>query len=134
LARACVHHGAKTPKNRGEFAETGLAWSLQSQGNEAGFHGRQKPKEGVATMFKKLLVAIGIATLSTSSAFAAKAAPKAPAPVVAKKVAQNEEAKPVEAKGKKAKKAKKGTEEAAPKAAEPAPAPTPAPAPAPAKK
>lgn len=80
-------------------------------------------------MLKKLLVAIGIATLSSSSAFAAKAVHKTPSTVSSgKKVAQTEEAKPTEAKGKKGKKAaKKGAEEAAPKAAEPAPAPAPAP-------
>jgi hypothetical protein len=73
-------------------------------------------------MFKKIIIALGIATLTSTSAFAAKATHKAPTSVTAKKVAQADSAKPAEAKGKKGKKAgKKGAEEKAP-----APAPAPA--------
>jgi hypothetical protein len=77
-------------------------------------------------MLKNLLIALGIAALTSTSAFAAKATHKAPTAVTAKKVAQADSGKPADAKGKKGKKAKKGAEEA-PKAAEPAPAPAPAP-------
>ena len=79
-------------------------------------------------MFKNLIIALGIATLTSTSAFAAKASHKASAPVAAKKVAQADSAKPADAKGKKGKKGKKAAEEA------PAAAPAPAPAPAPASK
>jgi len=80
-------------------------------------------------MFKNLIIALGIATLTSTSAFAAKASHKAPAPVAAKKVAQADSAKPADAKGKKGKKGKKAAEEkalAAAAAAAPAPAPAPA--------
>jgi hypothetical protein len=84
-------------------------------------------------MFKKLIIALGIATLTSTSAFAAKASHKASAPVAARKVAQADSAKPADAKGKKGKKGKKAIEEKAPAAA-PAAAPAPAPAPPPASK
>jgi hypothetical protein len=75
-------------------------------------------------MFKKFLIVLGIVTLTSTSAFAAKVSHKAPAAVTAKKVAQADSAKPAEAKGKKGKKAgKKAAEEKVP-----APAPAPAPA------
>jgi hypothetical protein len=77
-------------------------------------------------MFKKLIIALGLVTLTSTSAFAAKASHKAPASITAKKVAQADSAKPADAKGKKGKKAGK-------KAAEEAPAAAPAPAPAPKK-
>jgi len=71
-------------------------------------------------MFKKFLIALGIVTLTSTSAFAARATHKAPTSVTAKKVAQADSAKPADGKGKKGKKAgKKGAEEKAP-----APAPT----------
>jgi len=73
-------------------------------------------------MFKKFLIALGIVTLTSTSAFAAKATHKAPTSVTAKKVAQADSTKSADAKGKKGKKAgKKGAEEKAPA---PAPAPT----------
>ena len=72
-------------------------------------------------MFKKIFIALGIAALTSTSAFAAKASHhRTPASVTAKKVAQADSAKPADAKGKKGKKA----------AEEKAPAPAPAPAPA----
>ena len=79
-------------------------------------------------MFKKLIIALGIATLTSTSAFAAKASHKASAPVAARKVAQADSAKPADAKGKKGKKA------AEEKVAAAAPAVAPGPAPAPASK
>jgi hypothetical protein len=83
-------------------------------------------------MFEKLIIALGIATLTSTSAFAAKVSHKAPTPVAARKVAQADSAKPADAKGKKGKKGKKAVEEKAP-ASVPAAAPTAAPAPAPKK-
>ena len=75
-------------------------------------------------MFKKIFIALGIAALTSTSAFAAKASHhRTPASVTAKKVAQADSAKPADAKGKKGKKGKKAAEEKAP-----APAPAPAPA------
>ena len=73
-------------------------------------------------MFKKFLIALGIVTLTSTSAFAAKASHKAPTSIMAKKVAQADSAKPADAKGKKGKKGKKAAEEKSP-------APTPVPAP-----
>ena len=73
-------------------------------------------------MFKKLIIALGIVTLTSTSALAAKASHKAPTSVTAKKVAQADSAKPADAKGKKGKKAGKKAVEEAPAAA-PAPAP-----------
>jgi len=58
-------------------------------------------------MFKKLIIALGIATLTSTSAFAAKASHKASAPVAARKVAQADSAKPADAKGKKARRARR---------------------------
>jgi hypothetical protein len=87
-------------------------------------------------MFKKLIIALGIATLTSTSAFAAKASHHATAPVAAKKVAQADSAKPADTKGKKGKKGKKAAEEKAPTpapVAAPASAPAPAPAAAPKK-
>ena len=72
-------------------------------------------------MFKKIFIALGIAALTSTSAFAAKASHhRTPASVTAKKVAQADSAKPADAKGKKGKKA----------AEEKTPAPAPAPVPA----
>jgi hypothetical protein len=80
--------------------------------------------KGEATMLKNILIALGIAALTSTSAFAATKAPKtAPA---AHKVAQATEIKPTAAKAdKKVKKDKKVTEAAvkAPASAEKTPAP-----------
>jgi hypothetical protein len=84
---------------------------------------QQPTEKGVAAMFKKIFIALGIVALTSTSAFAAKASHNAPAAVTAKKVAQADSAKPADAKGKKGKKGKKAAEEKAP-----APAPAPAPA------
>jgi hypothetical protein len=65
-------------------------------------------------MLKNIIVAFGIAALTSSAAFAAAPAPKTETPT--HKVAQADEAKPAEAK--KAKKGKKAKKE--PKATEPA--------------
>jgi len=89
--------------------------------NQAETLSQQPKKKGETAMFNKFLIALGIVTLTSTSAFAAKASHKAPASISAKKVAQADSAKPADAKGKKGKKGKKAAEEKAP-----APAPAPA--------
>jgi hypothetical protein len=75
--------------------------------NQAETLSQQPKKKGETAMFKKFLIALGIVTLTSTSAFAAKASHKAPASISAKKVAQADSAKPADAKGKKGKKGKK---------------------------
>jgi opacity protein-like surface antigen len=72
-------------------------------------------------MMKNFLVALGIAALTTSSAFAAAKAPKAKTPT--HKVAAAAETKPMDGKVKKEKKAKKETKATEQKEQTPAVAP-----------
>lgn len=71
----------------------------------AQFETRNNQTKGDATMFKNIIIALGIAALASSSAFAATKAPKAKP--VAHKIAQADEGKPAEGKAKKEKKAAK---------------------------
>jgi hypothetical protein len=117
--------GTASAKGRNS-AESGrhflLARPLHCQAIRDAFKENKPTEKGVATMFKKFFIALGIVTLTSTSAFAAKVSHKAPASITAKKVAQADSAKPADAKGKKGKKAgKKAAEEKAP-----APAPAPA--------
>jgi hypothetical protein len=125
-------HSANREKNgfAGYFTGAPLACRVQLPNSET-----RNTQKGEATMLKNILVVLGIAAITSSSAFAASKTQMAPkTSPAAHKVAQASETKPAPAKAdKKMKKATKATTPAA--ATEKAPAAEKAPtAPAPAEK
>jgi hypothetical protein len=125
---------AKTAETRDFRRGHRMARQLQIDQTET----RKTQRKGEAAMLKNIVIALGIAALSSTSAFAATKAPKAKTPIVHKvaqggdakaKTEKTEKTEKVEKKDKKVK-ADKKVDKQVEKKVETAPAAAPAPAPA----